>query len=67
MLSHQLAHSKGLDFTTRLSADAVLGTLRSIRLDGDAPPASIRGELARVIRQLEDHRELLQKPPPPKE
>ncbi len=53
MLSRQLAENKGGSRAMRLSAEMVLETARALELRADSAP--VRGEVARIVRQLEDH------------
>jgi len=57
MLSEQLALNVGGDRAARLSAETVLDTARALMTRSDT--AAVRGELARIVRQLEDHLQLL--------
>lgn len=60
MFAHQLAGSKGLDFAVRLSADSLLDAVRGIDIPEPTTPAELRAMLARLVRLLEGHRELLE-------
>ena len=57
MLSEQLARDIGGDRAARLSAEMVLSTAADLESRKEAAP--LRGELARIVRQLEDHLQLL--------
>jgi hypothetical protein len=57
MLSDQLALNIGGDRAARLSAEMVLSTATDLEARKEAAP--LRGEIARIVRQLEDHLELL--------
>jgi DNA-binding response OmpR family regulator len=57
MLSDQLARNIGGDRAARLSAEMVLST--ATELESRKESAPLRGELARIVRQLEDHLRLL--------
>jgi FixJ family two-component response regulator len=57
MLSEQLALNIGADRATRLSAEMVLDTANALIARDEAAP--LRGELARIVRQIQDHVALL--------
>jgi DNA-binding NtrC family response regulator len=57
MLSDQLARNLGFDRGARLSAEMVLATATELQAREQAAP--LRGELARIVRQLKDHLDLL--------
>ncbi len=53
MISRQLAENKGGNRAARLSAEMVLDTARALERRQDSAP--VRDEVARIVRQLEDH------------
>jgi DNA-binding NtrC family response regulator len=57
MLSDQLARNFGFDRGARLSAEMVLATATELQAREEAAP--LRGELARIVRQVKDHLDLL--------
>ncbi|MCA1827472.1 MAG: response regulator [Myxococcales bacterium] len=57
MLSDQLALNIGGDRAAKLSAEAALDIARELQRREDAAP--LRADLARIVRQLEDHLKLL--------
>ncbi len=57
MLSEQLALNIGADRATRLSAEMVLDTANALIARDEAAP--LRAELARIVRQIQDHVGLL--------
>lgn len=60
ILAMQLATAMSGEDTIRASATQILAIARSIRLREGEPASAVRGELERVIRQLEEHLGLIE-------